>query len=139
MQGTEDPIWNNRHEIEEFADTDALVFTLWNKGVGYGQKDSQFGNVVLRSDQLLPNGFEGDLVLTGGRQTSNLARSTLRVKVEFRQGEDISVRRVGAERVLDEKSKGKASPYCKVGLHDVYVDKTGGGQALIQPTPLQVQ
>lgn len=62
---TLDPVWNDRKELSDYYQGEALKFTVWDTDQGKPTaNDELLGQVTLSSIHILPNGFDGELSLT---------------------------------------------------------------------------
>ena len=76
------PFWDQEVQVEEYAAGDSLALTLMRQAEQGPAEDAVLGRAVLESHQLLPCGFEGDLVISaGGLDTGHLDTGRLAVKV----------------------------------------------------------
>merc|ERR1712216_427526 len=65
------PVWNFRDVVPSYEDGDSLCFKVWD--LDCGKKDELLGTATLRSEQFLPNGFEGEIRLTDPMGASSQA------------------------------------------------------------------
>jgi len=52
------PVWNEQFKILNFDIGDVLELSVWDKDM-WPKKDDLLGRLSLRSDQILPKGFDG--------------------------------------------------------------------------------
>lgn len=75
VDDTGSPEWNESFDIDHAPGKD-LVFEVWDKDTV--SKDDLLGKATLKHDKFFPNGFNGDLILTGRR---NGVRPKLQVRI----------------------------------------------------------
>lgn len=110
------PVWNFDSQISGFVAGDKLAFRVWDED--WGRDPDFLGEVLMNSDQLLPNGFSGELELQNAGDGINarlrlevtpttFSGSTKNVTATPAQGQDLGRREQGRqptdENVRDTK------------------------------------
>merc|ERR1712048_1203079 len=78
VRNTSDPVWNYDIKVPDFAETDSLIFSVFDKD--YGKADDLLGKVLLPNKEFYPNGFEGELRLD---EAGHGIEAYLKVKIRF--------------------------------------------------------
>eukprot|EP00931_Biecheleriopsis_adriatica_P095351 TRINITY_DN68966_c0_g1_i1.p1 TRINITY_DN68966_c0_g1~~TRINITY_DN68966_c0_g1_i1.p1 ORF type:complete len:557 (-),score=117.65 TRINITY_DN68966_c0_g1_i1:65-1735(-) len=78
IQNSSEPKWNAKGKLEEFRIGDDIVFSVFDED--YGKTDDFLGQAVLKTDQVLPFGFKGNLRLMDGDKK---LESSLTVQVKI--------------------------------------------------------
>jgi len=74
------PEWNHEETISGFYEGDSLKFELWDKDM-FPKPDDFLGAARIRSDEIFPGGWEGELRLCRTRNLKGKSETTLKVRV----------------------------------------------------------
>jgi Ca2+-binding EF-hand superfamily protein len=82
ISDTLDPVWNDTRYVADFTDTDSVKFTV----KASTKEDEILGHCILGKKQLLPNGFEGEVIMTDAEKNGKGVGAAVRVKVSVMLG-----------------------------------------------------
>lgn len=64
IRGTQNPQWNHEADIQGLLDGDSLFFAVYESAASNAGQDELLGEVMLKSTDFLPRGFDGEVYLT---------------------------------------------------------------------------